>query len=82
MIRLAWERLPEAVHRHRIRFLEVAAQLHRAEPFTWLFRDADEMEREPVAILALENRLSDALELAIEQGFKPWSWRCRELAAA
>jgi hypothetical protein len=52
------------------------------EPFVWLFRDSTEIDRRIFAEFALENRLADALLIAIEGGLRVWSARARELASA
>jgi hypothetical protein len=82
LIRLIWRRLPEVEREHRFEYMETAADCHHHEPMIWLFRDASELEVELFADFALEAHLADALLLAVQNGLRPWSWHCYELAAA
>jgi hypothetical protein len=79
MIRMVRERLPEGELRDRLDLLEVAAGFHQEEVLVWLLRDATVLEREVLGVFALEWKLADALLVALEKGFRPWSWRALEV---
>jgi hypothetical protein len=80
LVRLIWGRVPERSHRKRVDLMKVAADFHRTEVLSWLFRDADDLEREVFIAFAIHQRLADALLTVLAGGFRPW-W-AREAAAA
>jgi hypothetical protein len=43
-------------------------------------RDATVFEGELLVVLALEWKLADSLEVALENGFRPWWFRTREVS--
>jgi hypothetical protein len=60
--------------------MEVAADFHQLEAFEWLFRDATVFERELLGVFALEQKLADMLEVALENVYRPWWDETREWA--
>jgi hypothetical protein len=46
----------------------------------WLLRDATVFERELLGVFALERKLADSLVVALENGFRPWWGRTREVS--
>jgi hypothetical protein len=81
LIRLMWERLPEE-HEHRFDLMNVAADFHREEPLAWLLRGATNIEGEVIIEVALEQRWTDAVLIALASGVASWTDRARALAAA
>jgi hypothetical protein len=80
LIRLIWQRLPEADLQERADLASVAADFHHGEVFAWLFRDGTALQSELVLEFVLKRRLADALLLAIDGGIRPWSLLCRAIA--
>jgi hypothetical protein len=80
LIKLVRERLPEGVLRDRVDLLEGAAEFHQNDVLVWLLRDATVFERELLWVFALEQKLAYSLEVAGENGFRPWWSRTREVS--
>jgi hypothetical protein len=74
------ECLPEGELRDRVDLMEVAAEFHQEEMLTWLHRDATVFERELLGVFALGRKLADSLVVALENGFRPWWSRTREVS--
>jgi hypothetical protein len=80
LFKLMRERLPERELRHRADLMDVAAGFHQLEVLVWLLRDATVLEREVLLASAFEWKLADALLVALENGYRPWSRRGREVS--
>jgi hypothetical protein len=80
LIRLIWARLPMEQHM-RGDLLEVAADFHRDEPLSWLFRDSSVFEQELFFVFALEEHLADGLLEVLGEGVRPWWQGTHRMAA-
>jgi hypothetical protein len=80
LFRMVRERLPEGELRDRAELMEMAAEFHEEEVLTWLIRDATAFEQELLGVFALERKLADLLEVALENGFHPWWGRTRDMS--